>query len=649
MKKITLLILLYWTFSCLQAQNYNPNNYQLENVTLSQQEKELYDLIMEYRQEQGLPKIPISKSLTYVAQVHAWDLQENQPNQGNCNLHSWSGQDSWTSCCYTPDHSQSQCMWDKPNELTPYASYGYEISHFHTSLTPQTAFGGWKGSPAHNSCMINEDNWKELSWNAIGIGIYGDYAHVWFGESLDSEVISVNDVDNSESSAQGMDIFQISNPNNPLGYIVFMEDSYMMVSGEKDTNGELKNVRNTVIMDKSGENYLSLYSNQDGTPNYLFTSDRVEVNFNKKGYKVKKDGNKIQKKDISYPEINNNLDTSPIIVCPESERSKLPCDAFPVAVLTGLTAAKTAMCLMDAGGIAATGGWLAVIKVGGLISNCGGAIQGMMDLQKVFAKCDEVGYTKGNNFEFGNFGASCMESITNSFSPAVGNFIVASGQIQDITVGSLVKKLEKPKNLGIDFFEGLATGCLEKYVDEFVKDNLPQVFDDPCSGGEIPQCFSVELEFKDGSNGNIKSGETGVMTVSYCKPKQPVVLRLVFRAYEGKAGKTEWVTVRDMMKALPEDETEGTFTLDITNTGASDCVTASPLDYSYSNNPSSTWVYPLIIFDGESYLLGKKYDDTNILINSACCGLFQYEVDNVKFSGNGAYLGEGEYCSYTVE
>ena len=199
MKKITLLIFCLWVSLFLQAQNYDPNSYQLENVTLSQQEKELYDLIMEYRQEQGLPKIPISKSLTYVAQLHAWDLQENQPQQGDCNLHSWSKNGTWTACCYTSDHVQAQCMWDKPKELADYSGYGYEISHFHTILTPSTALSSWQNSAGHNAVILNEGNWSKRTWNAIGIGIYGNYAHVWFGEQED--VVVLNNKPSNEPKA----------------------------------------------------------------------------------------------------------------------------------------------------------------------------------------------------------------------------------------------------------------------------------------------------------------------------------------------------------------------------------------------------------------------------------------------------------------
>jgi len=33
--------------------------------------------------------------------------------------------------------------------------------------------------------IINKYAWKRLKWNAMGVGIYGNYAVVWFGEKKD--------------------------------------------------------------------------------------------------------------------------------------------------------------------------------------------------------------------------------------------------------------------------------------------------------------------------------------------------------------------------------------------------------------------------------------------------------------------------------
>jgi hypothetical protein len=52
-------------------------------------EQRLYRLLMEHRRSQGLPAIPWSASLSYVARAHVRDLQAHPPS-GKCNFHSWS-------------------------------------------------------------------------------------------------------------------------------------------------------------------------------------------------------------------------------------------------------------------------------------------------------------------------------------------------------------------------------------------------------------------------------------------------------------------------------------------------------------------------------------------------------------------------------
>ncbi len=160
---------------------------QTTSTDLTSSEMELYRLIMEYRQQKGLPSIPISKSLTYVAKLHAKDLQENFVYGGQCNMHSWSSKGNWKPCCYTSDHSQAACMWNKPRELTSYKGDGFEIAHMHSSSAmPLGALNSWKGSSGHNNVMINVGMWAPQKWKAIGIGIYGKFALVWFGTEEDN-------------------------------------------------------------------------------------------------------------------------------------------------------------------------------------------------------------------------------------------------------------------------------------------------------------------------------------------------------------------------------------------------------------------------------------------------------------------------------
>ncbi len=153
---------------------------------LSTEEKELYELIMAYRKEKGLPRVELSSSLTKVAKLHVRDLQNNNPLSGKCNLHSWSRTANWKKCCYTDDHRNAECMWNKPKELTEYQGDGYEIAHWNSAgVSPNSAFEGWKKSRGHNEVMINKGIWKQVKWGAIGIGMYEQYAVVWFGKEKD--------------------------------------------------------------------------------------------------------------------------------------------------------------------------------------------------------------------------------------------------------------------------------------------------------------------------------------------------------------------------------------------------------------------------------------------------------------------------------
>jgi hypothetical protein len=159
-----------------------------QTTCITAEEKRLYKLINEYRQEKGLEKITLSVSLTIVAQTHVKDLEENNPDKGNCNLHSWSdkGKGKWKGCCYTDDHKKATCMWDKPKELTNYQDYGFEISCQGLDADKAlSALNMWKSSSAHNAVIINEGIWKTSEWKAVGVGIYGDYAVVWFGKETD--------------------------------------------------------------------------------------------------------------------------------------------------------------------------------------------------------------------------------------------------------------------------------------------------------------------------------------------------------------------------------------------------------------------------------------------------------------------------------
>jgi len=164
-----------------------------QEVCLSPDERVLYDLLMDYRKSKKLKVIPYSAKLTKVAQAHVRDLAAHfdYENRGDCNPHSWSANGTWTACCYTNDHKQATCMWNKPKEISGYPSEGYEIAFFSSDgAEALESLEGWKQSAGHNPVIINSGTWEQVTWSAIGVGIFEKYAVVWFGQLADpSELV----------------------------------------------------------------------------------------------------------------------------------------------------------------------------------------------------------------------------------------------------------------------------------------------------------------------------------------------------------------------------------------------------------------------------------------------------------------------------
>ena len=163
---------------------------------LNSPERKLIKRVNEYRAEHGLPAVPVSRSLTTVAQWHAADTAYAIEVTGDwlqnpsCNLHTWYGIPGapYGTCCYTPDHAQAACMWDKPAEIThgffaaaavENASIGY--------ASPSDALEGWKSSAGHNSVILNRGTWARFSWNAMGVAVDPEHRSyfLWFSETAD--------------------------------------------------------------------------------------------------------------------------------------------------------------------------------------------------------------------------------------------------------------------------------------------------------------------------------------------------------------------------------------------------------------------------------------------------------------------------------
>ncbi len=147
---------------------------------LEPEEAKLYQMINQYRSQNGLPPIPSSKSLTLVANRHVRDISENISEL----THSWS------NCPYDTNVPDTwSCMWTAPQRLkTAYPGNGYENAHGGSGgfvASAETALQSWQDGSYHQEVILNQGIWKDRKWNALGIGIYKGYGVMWVGEEPD--------------------------------------------------------------------------------------------------------------------------------------------------------------------------------------------------------------------------------------------------------------------------------------------------------------------------------------------------------------------------------------------------------------------------------------------------------------------------------
>ena len=176
------LLLDVWSSSQKVSDNKPSNISQSTSSAISNDELNLYKLIMNYRLNNGLLSIPLSPNLSYVARLHAQDLELHSPSSS---MHSWSDNGKWKPFNYKGSEN-AEDMWNKPSELTNYTGNGYEIVSWTSGrMNPAMALSLWMESSQHNIVIINAGIWESLRWNAIGIAISAHYAIVWFGEEPD--------------------------------------------------------------------------------------------------------------------------------------------------------------------------------------------------------------------------------------------------------------------------------------------------------------------------------------------------------------------------------------------------------------------------------------------------------------------------------
>lgn len=160
----------------------------IENICISDNEFRLYNQINKIRIDHDEEIIPLSRSLTYIAQLHVKDLNKYHPDTSICNFHSWSDNGNWTACCYNSYIESEDCMLNKPKELTDYPAKGYEMVLWDKiALNPDSLYSMLREIPVPADMICNSGNYDNMSWESVGIAIEGKYASIWFGRVKDRE------------------------------------------------------------------------------------------------------------------------------------------------------------------------------------------------------------------------------------------------------------------------------------------------------------------------------------------------------------------------------------------------------------------------------------------------------------------------------
>lgn len=187
LKRFTLLFLFLVAIMLVKGQD------PFHDLCLTPQESALAQSINSTRVAKGLPEIPLSRSLCYVADVHAKDLYFFHKGSGDCSLHSWSDKGRWTGCCYDNPKTDGRCMHNKPSELTDYSGLGFELVYWdNTANCSENALSVWAKNESTSAMWFNGNSYEIYDWNAMGISIFKGYVIVWFGTIHDnSDAISI--------------------------------------------------------------------------------------------------------------------------------------------------------------------------------------------------------------------------------------------------------------------------------------------------------------------------------------------------------------------------------------------------------------------------------------------------------------------------
>lgn len=161
--------------NCDGKKLFNEKNCAGDEITA--QEKELYRIVNEYRAQNGLAQIPLSESLSVVANRHLLDLTINIKSL----THGWS------NCPYDINNQSTwKCVSESPKRLkVSYVGNGYENLFRQRGgvATPALALEAWKKSEMHNALILNLNIFKGKKFDAFGIACHGEYIALWFGST----------------------------------------------------------------------------------------------------------------------------------------------------------------------------------------------------------------------------------------------------------------------------------------------------------------------------------------------------------------------------------------------------------------------------------------------------------------------------------
>ncbi|MDD4141975.1 MAG: SPOR domain-containing protein [Bacteroidales bacterium] len=173
--------------------SYNIYSQDYNSITIENKEAKIYELINEYRVDNGLSALSLSTALCYVADVHVKDLFFNTPHKACGSLNSWSDKGRWRQLCYDKSKTAIRDMKKKPAELTYYSGQSMEMVYYNNGeFTCSDVVNAWISTPAFNRLILNKAPYAATKWLTIGIAEFEGYVSVWLGPLPDDRVMKID-------------------------------------------------------------------------------------------------------------------------------------------------------------------------------------------------------------------------------------------------------------------------------------------------------------------------------------------------------------------------------------------------------------------------------------------------------------------------